>query len=236
MNKIESIHVAPSSERRAAPGRFENALQGAAQGLARGVAATVDVAAPYVPGGMVLSGALHGAMKGGSEVSAVAAATGTTTTAGGTAPSGDGDVLAQTRALQEEARTFNLQYLQLQESLQRESREFTALTNVVERSRVARRARAAAATACMTRARRATTRPASASWTCAGRSSISNLLRCRGSERPGPRRDAPHIGARPRRSTLLDVMATATVGNPQHTRPASGRKAMRPGRVFFVRR
>jgi hypothetical protein len=131
MDKIESIHVAPSSERRAAPGRFENALQGAAQGLARGVAATVDVAAPYVPGGMVLSGALHGAMKGGTEVSAVAAATGTTT-AGGAAPSGDGDVLAQTRALQEEARTFNLQYLQLQESLQRENREFTALTNVMK--------------------------------------------------------------------------------------------------------
>ena len=37
-----------------------------------------------------------------------------------------------TRALQAEAQTFNLQYLQLQESMQRESREFTSLTNVMK--------------------------------------------------------------------------------------------------------
>ena len=36
------------------------------------------------------------------------------------------------RALQQEAQTFNLQYLQLQEAMQRESREFTAVTNVMK--------------------------------------------------------------------------------------------------------
>jgi hypothetical protein len=45
--------------------------------------------------------------------------------------SGEGDVLEATRALQQEARTFNLQYIRLQESMQRESREFTALSNVM---------------------------------------------------------------------------------------------------------
>ena len=120
MNRIESIHVAPTSERRAEPGRFESALRGAAHGLARGVAAGVELAAPYVPGGTVLSGAIRGA---------IAPSTGPGTAPGSSAPD---DVLGATRQLQQEAQTFNLQYLQLQESMQRESREFTALTNVMK--------------------------------------------------------------------------------------------------------
>ncbi|HEX9399972.1 MAG TPA: hypothetical protein VF912_07675 [Anaeromyxobacter sp.] len=129
MNKIESIHVAPTTERKAEPGRFENALRTAASGLAQGVAATVELAAPYVPAGTVLSAAVRSAVPAPS--SAVAAASG-----GGTAASGgsspEGDVLEATRTLQQEARTFNLQYLQLQENMQRESREFTALSNVMK--------------------------------------------------------------------------------------------------------
>jgi len=106
-SSIPSIHVAPTSERRAEPGRFERALRGAASGLAGGIASGVELAAPYVPGGTVLSGA---AAVGG----------------------GEGDLLAATRALQQQSQTFNLQYLQLQESMQRESREFTALSNVMK--------------------------------------------------------------------------------------------------------
>jgi hypothetical protein len=45
---------------------------------------------------------------------------------------GGGDVVEATRALQAEAHSFNLQYLQLQEARQRESREFTSLTNVMK--------------------------------------------------------------------------------------------------------
>jgi hypothetical protein len=44
----------------------------------------------------------------------------------------EGDMLEATRALQAEAQSFNLQYLQLQESMQRESREFTAVSNVMK--------------------------------------------------------------------------------------------------------
>ncbi len=123
MNRIESIHVAPTSERRAEPGRFESALRGAASGLARGVASTVELAAPYVPGGTVLSAAVRGAVSGAEAGGASGVA------AGSSAPD---DVLGATRQLQEEARTFNLQYLQLQENMQRESREFTALSNVMK--------------------------------------------------------------------------------------------------------
>ncbi len=137
MNRIESIHVAPTVERKAEPGRFRTALRAAAGGIARGVAATVELAAPYVPGGTVLSGAVRNAaassatrrLSGSSGVNGGVAAS----RAGGTSsPGGEGDVLDATRALQQEARTFNLQYLQLQESMQRESREFTALSNVMK--------------------------------------------------------------------------------------------------------
>jgi hypothetical protein len=128
MNKIESIHVAPSTERKAEPGRFENTLRSAASGLARGVAATVELAGPYVPGGTVLSGAVRSAVQ--TTTSPVVAGAGPV---GAGNPSGaEGDILAATRTLQQEARTSNLQYLQLQENMQRESREFTALSNVMK--------------------------------------------------------------------------------------------------------
>jgi hypothetical protein len=127
MNKIESIHVAPTTERKAEPGRFENALRSAASGLAQGVASTVELAAPYVPAGTVLSAAVRSAAR------SPASTVGSGVADSGTAPpSSEGDVLEATRSLQQEARTFNLQYLQLQENMQRESREFTALTNVMK--------------------------------------------------------------------------------------------------------
>ena len=130
MNKIESIHVAPTTERKTEPGRFESALRTAATGVARGVGATVELAAPFVPGGTILSAAVRSA-GGGAAASVASAATGGTPTGAG-ASSSEGDVLEATRALQSEARTFNLQYLQLQENMQRESREFTALSNVMK--------------------------------------------------------------------------------------------------------
>jgi hypothetical protein len=46
-------------------------------------------------------------------------------------PVPQGDLLEATRALQQEAQAMNLQYLQLQERMQQESREFTALSNVM---------------------------------------------------------------------------------------------------------
>jgi hypothetical protein len=146
MNPIESIHVAPTTEKKTEPGRFGAALKAAAAGVARGVASTVELAAPYVPGGTVLSAAVRSASAsvrgraafgpdpGTAAVRAAAggigaAAPGSTGAPGG---AGEGDVLEATRALQQEAQTFNLQYLQLQESMQRESREFQALSNVMK--------------------------------------------------------------------------------------------------------
>ena len=134
MNRIEAIHVAPTTERKAEPGRFENALRTAASGLARGVASTVELAAPYVPAGTVLSAAVRSAVRAPATavgVSAASAEGGGATAATGGGTTSEGDILEATRALQQEGRTANLQYLQLQENMQRESREFTALSNVM---------------------------------------------------------------------------------------------------------
>jgi len=127
MNRIESIHVAPTTEKKTEPGRFGAALRAAASGLARGVAATVELAAPYVPGGTVLSAAVRTASTGGPAARSVAPDAGAPS-----AGTSETDAIEAARTLQQEARTFNLQYLQLQEQMQRESREFTALSNVMK--------------------------------------------------------------------------------------------------------
>jgi hypothetical protein len=134
------IHVAPTTDRKAERGRFENALRGAADGAANGIAQSIALAAPILPGGPVLAGAIRGALT--PQPSALGPTTGgslasgpSSAVAGAIAPgaaSGGGDLVEATRALQTQAQTFNLHYLQLQEGLQRESREFTAVSNVMK--------------------------------------------------------------------------------------------------------
>lgn len=126
-NKIESIHVATTSESRSVPGRFERAMQGAATGLVQGVADVVEVAAPFVPAGTVVSAAVRSVAG-----AAAGAAAGATSGVAGGVGGGEGDLLSATRALQQQSQSFNLEYLQLQESLQRENREFTTLSNVMK--------------------------------------------------------------------------------------------------------
>jgi len=141
MNRIESITVAPSIGRQSAPGRFEAALQGATRALHAGVVGAVDLAAPIVPFGTVLAGAVRGAAGPGgagfsgslSTTAGAGAGAGVGGAAGAAAQAGStGDLLEATRAMQAEAQAMNLQYLQLQERMQQESREFTALSNVMK--------------------------------------------------------------------------------------------------------
>jgi len=140
MERIGTLLVAPTTERKAEPGRFGEALCSAASAAASGVATSVALAAPFVPGGPVLAGAVRAAAApalASAARSAAAGTTGGTATAGTTGTTGaagdaGGDVLEATRTLQQQAQTFNLQYLQLQEAMQRESREFTSLTNVMK--------------------------------------------------------------------------------------------------------
>jgi len=150
MNRIESIHVVPTTPRQSMPSRFDVALQNAADHLARGVAGGLELAAPAIPGGTFLLGAVRAATQPAPGAAPVAAAapfvggsalpsTGVaslpapgSTSAKGAGSSGETDLMASARALQAESAAFNAQYLQLQESMQRENREYTALSSVMK--------------------------------------------------------------------------------------------------------
>jgi len=144
MERIGTLLVSPSTERKAEPGRFGTALKAAASDVVSGLTGSVALAAPFVPGGAVLAGALRpvapapgygfAATAGlAAHAAAVSGSPGGATTATNpSGASGGGDLVEATRVLQQQAQSFNLQYLQLQESMQRESREFTSLTNVMK--------------------------------------------------------------------------------------------------------
>jgi hypothetical protein len=132
MSRVESITIAPTTERKTVPGRFELALDGATRSLAAGVVGAVELAAPVVPFGNVLAGAVRGGLSTG--VGGVRLSTGLLSGAvpgAATGTGSQGDLLEATRAMQQEAQAMNLQYLQLQERMQQESREFTTLSNVM---------------------------------------------------------------------------------------------------------
>ncbi|MEO1170744.1 MAG: hypothetical protein AAFX94_01660 [Myxococcota bacterium] len=137
---------------------FESGLTKAGNAVMTGTA----LAAPFIPGGAVLSAAITGvgAVKStvqgsGSTVTSgstlghsvgyqpgntgVTNPSGTVATAtpnsGNAMGSGDGNVdavMQQTRELQELNQTFNLQYLNLQQNMQSENRQFTTLSNVMK--------------------------------------------------------------------------------------------------------
>jgi len=140
MSRVESITVAPTTERKTVPDRFEAALQGATRALASGVVGAVELAAPAVPFGNVLAGAVRSGVQGGglpcgglaSGVAGARLSGGALSAAGATGATGaPGDLIEATRVMQQEAQAMNLQYLQLQERMQQESREFTTLSNVM---------------------------------------------------------------------------------------------------------
>ncbi len=126
MERIGSLMVAPSAERKAEPGRFGQALRTAAADVASGVASSVALASPFLPGGPVLAGAVRGLAH------AVGRAAGPGSAVAAGVETGGGDVLDATRALQQDAQLFNAHYLNLQESMQQESRAFTSLSNVMK--------------------------------------------------------------------------------------------------------
>ena len=144
MEPITSVIVAPTADRKTAPSGFGATLRAAAAGAADGLAAAASVIAPIAPAGMVLAGAVRGLAQAASGAARGGLATGTTApgsttvgtgaggTTGSTGASGTSDAFDAVRALQAEGQSFNLRYLELQEQMQRETREFTAVSNVMK--------------------------------------------------------------------------------------------------------
>ena len=138
MEPITSVIVAPTADRKTAPSSFGATLRAAAAGAAEGLAAAAGVLAPLAPAGMVLAGAVRGvaqaaagaARPGSSGTSGWSGTAGTTPLASVSAGGADGFEAA--RLLQQEGQSFNLRYLELQERMQRETREFTAVSNVMK--------------------------------------------------------------------------------------------------------
>jgi hypothetical protein len=129
MEPISTVVVAPTADRKTAPSSFGATLRAVAAGAAEGLSAATGLLAPLAPAGMVLAGAVRGATQGlGSGTRATSPAVPPGTAAG----SGGGDSFEAARLLQQEGQSFNLRYLELQERLQRETREFTALSNVMK--------------------------------------------------------------------------------------------------------
>ncbi len=129
MEPITSVIVAPTADRKTAPSPFGATLRAAAAGAAEGLAAASGLLAPLAPAGMVLAGAVRGV--------AQAAAGAARAPSPGTSPllpasSSGGDGFEAARLLQQEGQSFNLRYLELQERMQRETREFTAVSNVMK--------------------------------------------------------------------------------------------------------
>ncbi len=132
MDPITTVLVAPTADRKTAPSSFGDTLRAVALGAADGLAAASNVLAPLAPAGMVLAGAVRGIAQAtaGSPRPAASGASGpgASTGAGGAAS----DAFEAVRVLQQEGQSFNLRYLELQEQMQRETREFTAVSNVMK--------------------------------------------------------------------------------------------------------
>lgn len=114
--------------------------------------ATGQLAAAFVPGGAIISAAISGVAtvkNAGSNIasssSAITAPNSTGLTAGGGSTSGGGGLgasgvgaggsqgmLDQMQKYQEMNQSFNMQYLQLQQNMQNESRKFSVISNIMK--------------------------------------------------------------------------------------------------------
>jgi hypothetical protein len=131
MEPVTTVLVAPTADRKTAPSSFGETLRAVALGAADGLAAASSLLAPIAPiapAGMVLAGAVRGvaqAAAGGPRPASTLQTSLASTGAGG-------DPMESVRLLQQEGQSFNLRYLELQERMQRETREFTAVSNVMK--------------------------------------------------------------------------------------------------------
>ena len=149
------VQIDSSRSRQTSRTSFGDVLSTGLSKSANTVMSAGNMAAPFIPGGAVLSAAITGlgslksAQSGGS---AAPGSTGLTsssgTPVGGSSSSSsstmnsveslaaggsEGAIMMQaTREMQEMNQQFNLQYLNLQQDMQQENRKFTAISNVMK--------------------------------------------------------------------------------------------------------
>ncbi len=150
------VQIEQSRTRQTANASFGHVM---GQGLSQGADAVLQagqLAAPFVPGGAVLSAAISGVGGLKSSVGAqTASASGVTTAVGGNSQTlsytgaaggstsassatgvagtaNQGDMMTRMEKMQEMNQSFNVQYLTLQQKMQDESRRFTMISNIMK--------------------------------------------------------------------------------------------------------
>jgi len=132
------INSAPATTRQTPRNDF-GAMVG--RGVANGagaVAGAVGVAAPFIPGGAVVSstvsqaaGAIGNYANGGS-MNMPGQSPGLNTPTGQGGGSSTQSLMDQTKQMQEMQMSFNLQYLNLQNKMQGENRQYSTISNVLK--------------------------------------------------------------------------------------------------------
>lgn len=138
-NRIESLAVVSEGPRQTPNQAFGITL---AKTLAQGSSGALALASPLLG---AVSPALSAPVAKGAQIIGAFAASGAPATVPHPGParedplanasSGGGDswdLMKAQQAMQDQSRDFNMQYLQLQDSMQRESREYQTLSNVMK--------------------------------------------------------------------------------------------------------
>lgn len=148
-NRIASLSITPTQPRQTPHNEFGAVMARTAQEIVKTGAGLVG---GLIPGAPVLSAAVSSVSSVASGLSAVATtvpstggsvaipgvtggvgSTGGTGTAGGTAGKGDAwDMLEAQKLMAAEGQKFNMAYLQLQNDMQKESREHNAVSNIMK--------------------------------------------------------------------------------------------------------
>ena len=151
------VQIDSSRSRQTSRTSFGDVLSTGLSKSANTVMTAGNVAAPFIPGGAVLSAAITGLgslkssqSSGSAAPSSTGLSAGTGTAVGGSAVQGGGSstmdsvaslaasgdssavMMQATREMQEMNQQFNLQYLNLQQDMQQENRKFTAISNVMK--------------------------------------------------------------------------------------------------------
>jgi hypothetical protein len=138
-HRIASLSITPTTARQTPQNEFGNVLARTAQEVVRTGAGIVG---GLIPGGPAMSAAVSSVRSvvasvpsTNTSITPVPGAGGTSGTGatGGTAGKGDAwDMLEAQKLMAEDGQKFNMAYLQLQNEMQRESREQNAISNIMK--------------------------------------------------------------------------------------------------------
>lgn len=135
-NRIAGLSITPTVPRQTPQNDFGTLM---ARGASEVVRAGSGIVASMIPGGPALSAAVSSVRStvatvasGVTTVPGASAAGGSASAAGATGKGEQWDLLEAQKAMQVEGQQFNAAYLELQNQMQKESREQNAISNIMK--------------------------------------------------------------------------------------------------------